>query len=316
MFETLLSNKNMKEQLGFALKTQTVLHAYLFCGPEGSGKKTAALAFAAEIIGDKDRVLRHSHPDVIFLHPEEDKKSISVEAVRDMRADAFITPTEAAKKVYIIDAFCLNEAGQNALLTVLEQPPSFCVFILLVHSREKILPTVISRCSVYEMEYVNDDEGAQLLSREINAPKDKLKTYMKAAQGNVGLAAKMATDESFSKLVDVCESVCVAIAQKDRYTIAKTVLPIKKDKIAQFLQVLTVYLRDILILNSTGNADALVFCDSVLKNKSIFAKIDTDRLYNCIQQCQTSLYELDGSVNLSLITATLTINLYGGKTLD
>ena len=318
MFETLLSNNNMKEALGYSLKTGTTLHAYLLCGPDGSGKLTAANAFAAEIIGDKEKGLRGSHPDVIYLRPEEDKSSIAVEAVRDMRADAFITPTEAQKKVYIIDrADQLNDHGQNALLTILEQPPSFCVFILLSENREKILPTVISRCSVYEMEYVNDEDGAELLQKEFaKESPESLKTYMRASQGNIGLAKKMISDATLLSDVGKCEQLCISIVSGDKYTVGKIIMNLTKKNAIDFLNVLSVYLRDITVLNATGSEDSVVFYDSVLKNKSVFAKIKTDRLYRCVTECQKSISLVESNVNLSLVLSALTINLYGGKTVD
>jgi len=319
MFETLLSNKNMKEQLGSAIKNGTVLHAYMFCGADGTGKLTAATAFAAELVDDKQKALRMSHPDVIYIRRPEDKTTIPVDTVRDMRADAFITPTQAARKVYIIeDAHLLNDNGQNALLTILEQPPSFCIFILLTESREKILPTVISRCSIYDMEYVDEQEGAEFLQKELKkVPLDMLKTYMKAAQGNIGLAKTMATDKKFSKQVERCEAICIAIANGDKYAVAKELLSFKKkETLVAFLSVLCVYLRDLLVLNATQSTDGLVFCDSILKNKSTFAKMDLNRIYDCLSACQNTQAELEGSINMSLAAASLSINLYGGKTLD
>lgn len=319
MFETLLSNKNMKEQLCTSIKNGTVLQAYLFCGADGTGKLTAATAFAAELVDNKQKALRESHPDVIYIRKPEDKSLIPVDMIRDMRADAFVSPTQASRKIYIIDgAHLLNDNGQNALLTLLEQPPSFSVFILLTESREKILPTVISRCSVYDMEYVDEDEGAQFLQNQLKKiPLDTLKTYMKAAQGNVGLAKKMATDKKFMSQVEKSEQICIAIAEGDKYAIAKEIIPgKKKESPLPLLQVLCIYLRDLLVMSATGNTDSLVFCDSILKNKSVFDKIDTNRLYDCLDACQNAVADLERNINPALVTGTLTINLYGGKTLD
>ena len=309
----------MKEQLGAAITNGTVLHAYMFCGADGTGKLTAATAFAAELVDDRQKALRMSHPDVIYIRKPDDKSTIPVDTVRDMRADAFITPTQSKRKIYIIeDAHLLNDNGQNALLTILEQPPSFCIFILLTESREKILPTVISRCSIYDMEYVDETEGADFLQKELKkVPYDMLKTYMKASQGNIGLAKKMATDKKFLKQVEKCELICVAVANGDKYAVAKELMNFKKkDTFLALLSVLCVYLRDILVLNATQNTDGLVFYESILKNKSVFAKIDISRLYDCLSQCQIAQSDLERSINPLLVAGTLTINLYGGKTLD
>lgn len=94
------------------------------------------------------KVMDGQHPDVITLDLGEDKE-IPVDEVRALRSDAFIKPFEAAQKVYIIShAQNLNKHGQNALLTILEEPPPYCRFILTASSSGSLLPTVLSRCAV------------------------------------------------------------------------------------------------------------------------------------------------------------------------
>lgn len=113
MFDGLLSNNLMKEQLTRAVESDRPMHAYLFCGAAGTGKKTAAYLFAAQLVGrNRDKVLRNTHPDVITVSPPDGKKLISVDQIREMRADAFIKPSEGIRKVYIVNGVQLmNDAG-------------------------------------------------------------------------------------------------------------------------------------------------------------------------------------------------------------
>lgn len=319
MFEKLLSNTQMKRELTLAVQNNRPSHAYLFCGAEGSGKKTAAYLFAKAIVGkNADKADRGSHPDIITIAPPENKKIISVDAIRQMRSDAFITPSEGTRKIYVIDkAHLLNDSGQNALLTILEQPPSFAVFILLADSREKMLSTVVSRCSVYEMEYVDATEGARLLEKQYpDLSFDRLKTAMNAAQGNIGLAHKLLSGNEFEKNCSICESIMLAVAKDDEYTVAKLLTPKKKQDPTPLLSVLGMYIKDILVYNTTGNADRLIFRESILKNATFFDKIDCNILYSGSLGTQKTIELINGNVNPALAAATLTIQLYGGELID
>lgn len=319
MFKELLSNTQMKRELTIAAENDKPSHAYLFCGPEGSGKKTAARLFAKAIVGkNSDKADRGSHPDIILIEPEKGKKQITVDIIRSMRADAFIKPSEAKRKIYIIDkAHLVNENGQNALLTILEQPPSFAVFILLSETREKMLPTVVSRCQVFEMEYVSANEGAQLLhSRNPNISIDRFETAMQAASGNIGLALKLADSSDFEKNEKLCETLMLAVAKGDEYMVAKMLNPPKKGSILPFLNMLVMYIKDVTIYKATQNADRLVFRNSVLQNAAEFDKISINTLYESTMAAENAIDLINNYINPALATAELTIQLFGGQPID
>ncbi len=314
MFESLLSNNLMKSQLTHAVQNQKTLHAYMFCGPDGSGKKTAAVAFAAELMGDaKQKALKGTHPDVIFVKDIDGKDVPSVKTIKNMRADAFITPTEAAKKVYIIDnAGELSEQSQNALLTILEQPPSFCVFILLCRSRENMLSTIISRCTVYDMEDVDTAEGVEYLKKALpKADAATLEFCIKASGGNLGLAKKMAADKKFKEQVEACENIVKSAVEGNLYVASKYVCKLTKDGIKSFLPVLSMYLRDVLVLATTKNKDSLIFKDSILKYEQTFSKIKADRIYNCLSGIACATQNIENYANISLVTCELIIAIGG-----
>ena len=318
MFDTLLSNNRMKTELTRAITLGRHMHAYLFCGADGSGKMTAAKLLARELVGaNKDKADRGSHPDIFILAPEKDKKTITVDQVRNMRSDTFVNPSEGTKKVYIVDGMeLMNESGQNALLTILEQPPSFAVFILLSESREKVLPTVVSRCAVFEMEYVDAKEGADFLRKLYpDIDQEQLITSMTASEGNVGLAQKFLSNEQFDKNIQTAFTVAEYMADKKEYELAKILTAISKDEICDFLSILCMVLRDILVLK-TASDENLVFKQKILQNKSKFAKINSNVLYNGIYECEKAIELVRANISLLLIAPVLVIQLIGGKQID
>ena len=155
-FEAILGNERLKENLTVSLAKGRISHFYLISGPAGSGKHTLARLLAAAILckgtgrpcgacGPCRKVMKGEHPDVITVEDPE-HKNVPVRLVRQIRDDVFIRPNESDHKIYIFPQE-LGLEGQNALLKILEEPPSYGVFILLSDNPERLLPTVRSRCT-------------------------------------------------------------------------------------------------------------------------------------------------------------------------
>lgn len=116
-------------------------------------------AFACGMCAACKKAEANIHPDIITVEPETGKKAISVDVIRKMREDAFILPNEADGKVYIIkQADTLQDYAQNALLKILEEPPKYVTFILLVSSKATLLETVLSRVSVISLSGMDKGE--------------------------------------------------------------------------------------------------------------------------------------------------------------
>jgi DNA polymerase-3 subunit delta' len=146
-FETFPEQPEAKRLLRAALADDAPAHAYLFHGPRGVGKRRAALAFAAELIGSQDRVLRHAHPDVYPLEPIGDQ--IRIGDIRELRHDLHMRPFEAQRRVYLIyDADTMNEDAADALLKDLEEPPPYAVMVLVASDLGPIPETIRSRCQL------------------------------------------------------------------------------------------------------------------------------------------------------------------------
>ncbi len=156
-FDDLAGQPKAAAFLKAAASSGAFSHAYLFAGPAGSGKKTAAKALASAIVCEDggcgtcaacQRVRRGSHPDVRAYEPEG-AASYMVEQVRELIHEVTLAPIEARRKVYILDrAEALGSQAANALLKTLEEPPEDAVLILLASSYDAVLPTIASRCQV------------------------------------------------------------------------------------------------------------------------------------------------------------------------
>ncbi|WP_419849438.1 hypothetical protein [Candidatus Poriferisocius sp.] len=173
------------------------VHAYLFCGPRGTGKRTAALAFAAALIGDDSRgrrlALAGRHPDVSIHEPEG--RTLRVAEADEIIFEASRRPVEGRLKVIVCDRFHTAEPEAVAsLLKTIEEPPPTAVIVLL---SEEIPPdhiTVASRCVTVEFDPVPDDDVRRILEREGVSP-EGLDDIVVAAAGDVSRARLLATDD-------------------------------------------------------------------------------------------------------------------------
>ena len=145
-FETFPEQTEAKRRLRAALADGPA-HAYLFHGPPGVGKRAAAQAFAAELLGGSDRALRNSHPDLYVLVPVGDQ--IRIDEIRELRRDLHMRPFEADRRVYVIHgADTMNEDAADALLKDLEEPPPYAVIVLVATDIGPLPETIRSRCQL------------------------------------------------------------------------------------------------------------------------------------------------------------------------
>ncbi len=207
----LLGNERLKAAL-FRLPPSGLGSAILLDGPQGIGKRTAALDIALGLLcKDPDgpclqcptcrRVLAGSHPDVHRLSCSD--RAVKVDDIRDLRAKSFIRASESDFKVFVIEqADKLNPQSQNALLKVLEEPAS-SVFILLCENREAMLQTVRSRCKPFRLSPLDPAILAQNLNQQYpGAAPAQLQSAINASQGVLGRAQTLLQgDASKSRLL-------------------------------------------------------------------------------------------------------------------
>jgi DNA polymerase-3 subunit delta' len=190
MLEELPEQAEAKRLLGAALEDGPA-HAYLFHGPAGVGKRRAALAFAAALLGDEGRVERRSHPDLYLLEPLGDQ--IRIDAIRELRHDLHMRPFEANRRVYLIfSAHLLNDEAADALLKDLEEPPQYAVIVLVADELGPLPETIRSRCQLVPFRRLSERAvREELAARAPSLSEEEGRTLARLAAGRIDRAARL-----------------------------------------------------------------------------------------------------------------------------
>lgn len=179
-FDELVGQDHIVQTLRNAIDSKRIAHAYLFVGPRGTGKTSAARLFAKSlnaeggprITPDNDSeisqaIMNGSCMDVIEI---DGASNNSVDQVRDLRDDCQYAPTQCTYKIYIIDeVHMLTVSAFNALLKTLEEPPPHVIFIFATTESHKLLPTIVSRCQRFEFRPIPDEVIVEKLATIANA---------------------------------------------------------------------------------------------------------------------------------------------------
>ena len=196
-FESVVGQRALTETLRNAIRQNHLAHAYLFCGPRGVGKTTCARIFAKTInclnptpehdaCNACESCLAFNEQRSFNIHELDAASNNSVEDIRTLIQEVRIPPQIGNYSVYIIDEVHMLSAGAfNALLKTLEEPPSYAIFILATTEKHKVLPTILSRCQVYDfaritvadiighLKYVASQEGVEVGEDALNVVAQK-----------------------------------------------------------------------------------------------------------------------------------------------
>ena len=247
-FEGLLGNERVKRNLAESLSKGHISHFYLISGPEGSGKHTLAKLLAAAILCQGKgkpclgcnpcrKVMDGNHPDFITVDDPE-KKTVTVELVRQARADMYVQPNESDYKIYLFPrAQDMGLPGQNALLKVLEEPPRYGVFLLLTDNPDKLLPTVRSRCTELKMQALEPGLMEKELTKAFpQAQAADIRAAIDRSGGFLGQAKALL--EGGGQVPPQTESLVEALAGRDALLLTQTLVPMekwKRDALAELL---------------------------------------------------------------------------------
>ena len=174
-FESVVGQRALTTTLKNAIATGKLAHAYLFCGPRGVGKTTCARIFAKTINclspADNGEACNQCESCMAFneqrsynIHELDAASNNSVEDIRTLIDQVRIPPQIGKYKVYIIDeVHMLSQSAFNAFLKTLEEPPHHAIFILATTEKHKILPTILSRCQIYDFNRINVQDTVEHL---------------------------------------------------------------------------------------------------------------------------------------------------------
>ena len=306
-FDALLGNEQLKTDLARSLQTGHISHCYLITGPQGSGKHTLARLLAAAILcqgRDKPcgvchpcrKVLEGGHPDFITWE-DPDYQKIPVKLIREtFRPDVFIKPNESEHKIYMISQE-LGLEGQNALLTILEEPPAYAVFLLLADNPQKLLPTVRSRCRELKLSALPRQLLEERLSRDFpQASREDLRRAAERSGGFLG-QAKALLEEGLS-LPPQTAAFVRAFAGGDALALTELLVPMEKWKRDALIPVLSGWLA-ILEEALAGYREISTLAGEIAARRT------APDIYRAIQALQKALTYAQGNVSPGAICGWL-----------
>ena len=214
-FASVVGQKHITSTLKNAIERGQLAHAYLFCGPRGVGKTTCARIFAkainclnpngSEACNECESCRSFNEGRSLNIHELDAASNNSVEDIRTLIEQVRIIPQVGRYSVFIIDeVHMLSAAAFNAFLKTLEEPPAHAIFILATTEKHKILPTILSRCQIYDFNRIRVEDGVEYLkyiaSQEgIAADEESLNLIAQKADGGMRDALSM-----FDKAVSFC----------------------------------------------------------------------------------------------------------------
>lgn len=323
-FSSIIGHEQIKEHLQNAISMDKISHAYIFHGPDKSGKMALAKSFAMALQCQEHapegcmecrsckQALSGTHPDIIYLQHEK-PNTISVDDIRTQINNSVATkPFAFPYKIYIIDeAEKMNQQAQNALLKTIEEPPAYAVILLLTTNTDIFLPTILSRCVTLNLKVVADDKIRSFLMREYQIPDYKADICTAFAQGNVGKAIQLADSEDFNEIKNSALQLLKRIREIELYEMMEAIKHISEYKleINDYLDLMMIWYRDVIFYKATSDANRLIFKDEIYDIKKQASKSSYEGIETIIKALEKAKRRLNANVNFDLTMELLLLTI-------
>ena len=325
-FKDVVGHKNIIKYISSAVQADAVSHAYILNGERGSGKRLLANLFAmslqcqnraedGEACGKCQsckQAQSGNQPDIIKVTHEK-PNTISVDDIRtQVNNDIVIKPYSSKYKIYIIpEADLMSAQAQNALLKTIEEPPEYAVIMLLTENAEALLPTIRSRCVMMKLRNIKDQLVKKYLMEQMEIPDYKADVCVAFAQGNMGKAIMLATSEYFN---EIKEEVVHLLRNIDEMNVSELMDAVKKCmtykmEINDYLDMIAIWYRDVLIYKATKNVYRVVFSYQLRYIKARASKSSYEGIENILDAIEKAKARLKANVNFELTMELLLLTI-------
>lgn len=324
VFADIIGQEQMKEHLQNAITSNKVSHAYIINGERSSGKEFIANVFAQALQCEKQgadpcgqchsckQAMSHNQPDIIYVSHEK-PNTIGVDDIRvQINNDIGIKPYSSARKIYIMnEGEKMTVQAQNALLKTLEEPPEYAVIIVLTTNVDSLLPTILSRCVVLNMKPVSNDLVKKYLMSELHVPDYKANICVAFARGNVGKAKLLASSEEFEKVKEEAITLVKYINDMETNEIVKAIKKISEYKldVNDYLDILSVWYRDVLLYKATKDVNDLIFKNELQEIRKVADRSTYEGIENIVNALQQAKRRLEANVNFDLTMELLLLTI-------
>lgn len=323
-FNDIVGQEHIKESLKGAIENNKVSHAYIINGENRSGKEFIAKLFAKTLLCENKgsepcnecasckRADSRNHADIIYVTHEK-PNTIGINDIRvGINETVQIKPYGSPYKIYIMnEAEKMSVEAQNALLKTIEEPPAYAIFLLLCSATESLLPTILSRCVVLNMKPVRDDEMRNYLMKEVQIPDYRAEICIAFARGNVGRAKALATSEDFDRIRQEALSLLKNIYDMEITDVLQALKNIKEFgfDIGDYLDIMAVWYRDVLLFKATHDLNHLVFKDEIQSIQKVAKRTDYEGIEEVIEALSKAKSRLDSNVNFELTMELLMMTI-------
>ena len=293
-FSNIIGNENIKKLLINSIKTNNLIHSYMFVGPEGIGKKLFATVFSRMILCENQdenctncssciKFDSNNHPDFLIIE-SEDGKSIKIGQIRLLEEKIAEKPILSNKKVYIInDSDLMTTEAQNCLLKTLEEPPEYAVIILILSNENKLLNTIKSRCTKINFNKLSQDEIIEYANTHDIHPSENL---LNICDGSI---LKLITLKDDTELYSSLDSIINDFDKKDIVDIwnEAEVLYKSKDIILNLLDYF-----NIIFINKLRNTNDSKYINSIKIVEMTKRRLSSNANYDmCIDNLLLKIWE-------------------------
>lgn len=342
-FESLIHQKRPIRILTTLLKNRTLPHAFLFTGTEGVGKQAAAIALAmatncqgvnsglkAENRSNHDpespsgksdlsalescgvckscrKIESGNHPDIIRIRPSG--SFIKIAQIRELAHTLTMRPYEAKTRVVVIsDAQAMNAAASNALLKILEEPPSRTMLVLIATQKSALLPTIVSRCQCVGFNPISQKNMAVLLRKKHGLAPQAATILAAMANGSYSRAQAMVRNNWLKRrkwLID--EINTLSLKNMGRLLALAEKLSGEREEISETLEVIKVWYRDLIV--SQYDPEKIINQDVAEKIKLAPRNVSVPSLLSKVDAVQQVQNSISANTNLRLGMENLLIHL-------
>lgn len=322
-FEEFIGQKEIITSIKKSLGNNRTGHAYIFNGPKGIGKKTLAKIFGFRLICENNNKVERCgtcppcrmadngyNPDFhIVWHQDE---SIGVEEIRKLQSDIMIKPVYSNKKVYlIIDADRMTIQAQNCLLKVLEEPPSYAVFILTTAKYDALLGTIRSRSIRFNFKKNTFSEVETALEQKHHGGNNGHAFIISYADGVIGTALELAESEEFASIREQVTNIVFRLTKAELLDIFEVYdfFEANKNRVELVFDIMLLLYRDLMIIKRVGKENILINSDKrdiILNNVSNFSM---ESLFRNIELIEKTRLNIKQNANYQLSIEVMLMKL-------
>jgi len=329
-FRSITGHRHLLELIARASIRGTLPQSLIFAGPDGVGKRMAAVALAqlvncpapagedaCGVCASCTRIARGVHADVLVVEPGE-SGSIKIEQVRDAIEGTGYRPFEGRRRVVIIDgADALGAQGQDALLKTLEEPPRTSMFVLVTSRPDVLLPTVLSRCQRLRFGRLAPADVAAVLIREHQYAEADAYAAAALSDGSIGVAIEGGTEayvDARGPAAGLLERVAASDDPRRRLEGAKALNGpgggnSDRDELARRLHALSSILRDLGVLLSRADERCLANADLQPLLKRLLRSFDGDRALRAFSAVDRALLALERNASPKIVADWLAFQI-------